>query len=49
MYENFKTQLILKLLNEFDGDDINKIIKVIDVVANDYEIIYQRLMEKTMS
>lgn len=38
MYENFKIQLILKLLNEFDSDNINKIIKVIDVVANDYEI-----------
>ena len=38
MYEDFKTQLILKLLNEFDNNDINKIINVINIVANDYEI-----------
>ena len=38
MYENFKTQLILMLSSEFGVDDINKITRVVDIVANDYEI-----------
>lgn len=38
MYEDFKSNLILKLLGQFDSDDVSKIINVIDIVANDYEI-----------
>ena len=38
MYEDFKSNLILKLLEQFNSGDVNKIINIIDVVANDYEI-----------
>lgn len=37
MYEDFKSNLILKLLEQFDSNDVNKIINVIDVVAYDYD------------
>lgn len=36
MYENFKSNFILKLLDKFDSDDVNKIISIMDIVAIDY-------------
>lgn len=37
MYEDFKSNLILKLLERFNSDDVNKIISIIDVVAYNYD------------
>lgn len=37
MYEDFKSNLILKLLEQFDSNDVNKIINAVDVIAYDYD------------
>ena len=41
MYEKLKSQLILRLSDKFDSEDINVIINELNIVASDYDIIQQ--------
>lgn len=56
MYERFKSQLILKLSERFDNDEINTIINIVNIVANDYEfnekskelVVYENYMPEVI-